>query len=154
MEILDFLMNKFVTRFKTKFLFFLIPMAFRSPFQGPIVFPWLILLSHHLCFWIMTKALSMDPVKAVFFAQTSVKWFPLASVSYLDCPGTLIIPRVAGRGIASNKFRMEGPFFILSAVEVRESHCFHNIPKSWATPKAYQLSVQMSVILPFVRIHA
>lgn len=40
-------------------------------------------------------------------------------------------------------------YFQLGSLDVRKSLCYHNIPKSWMTPEAYQLSISVLTICPF-----
>lgn len=95
----------------------------------------------------MTKVwLPLVPLRAAFVSK-------LISLSYqtvtLGCPGTLIIPKAAGKSIASANSWTHWPFSILFPLELRKPHCFQSIPKSWA-PKAYLLWVQMLQFCPWL----
>ena len=57
------------------------------------------------------RGLIVGLLRAAFLAEVSVAWFPFASRELsLECPGTLIIAKAAGRSMASNKFWTQEPF--------------------------------------------
>lgn len=90
-------------------------------------------------------------LRATCLAEMSTRWFSLASTeSNLECPSILVIAKVVGKSVPSNSSWTAKILFLL---KVRRSHCFHNIPKSWATLKAY-LSVYILEILPLAQVQA
>ena len=95
------------------------------------------------------------PLRSAFLTEMSARWFPLASrESSLECPGILIIAKVTGKRTPFNNFWTQGPFLIVFPLEVRKPHYFHSISESWATPKAYLLSVLILTVLSLAKVQA